>query len=117
MKIREDLTGMFTHSRVFVDGKRKKIKPFKPFVENASEEEVVYIHDILRKIVGRFPFTIDYIKRIREERIIHCRITVKTDEQGIKGLFILDSDSFDILFDNYNRLIKSIEEDRIKKLL
>lgn len=128
--IPERIEPLFTKRRVFNENGKVKVKEFKPLLQikkphisdvNKREEsiiqEVLYLHDIVMQRYGNI-FTIDMIKSIPEEKIINFRATFKNkDNKYVKGTIIFDSDTFDILFDNFERLLKRKEEKLMEKLV
>lgn len=118
-KIAENIKTLLTHKRTFVKNGRLIEKPFIPVLQNVGDQEVLFIHEIVKKKYGA-TFTIDLIKLYEEEAFIHFRGTFNIEEpqnyQG-KGTIYLDSDTYEILWDNLERLLERKVESRISKLL
>lgn len=111
-----EIQHLFTKKRVFNDKNRVNVKEFKPFLQKISKEEVLFMYDNLVKKYGKC-FTIDFIKRIPEEKIIYFRATFEIGEFHGKGMILFDEDTFEELFNNLERLIMLEEQKKIKELI
>ena len=111
-----EIQHLFTKQRVFNDKNKVNIKEFKPFVQKISKEEVLFMYDHISKKYGK-NFTIDFIKRIPEEKIIYFRATFKIGEFSGKGMILFDEETFEELFNNLERLIRLEEQKKIQELI
>ena len=116
-KIPESTKELFTKHRIFKNNGRTIVKEFKPIIQNINKQEILYLHDIVSKKYGHH-FTIDLIKRIPEEHIIYFRGTFEVAEyETLKGTFYFDSDTFEVIFDNFERILKKLEEEKMVELI
>ena len=108
-KIPPSVAHLFTQRRIFKDDDKTRIKDFRPLIQGVNREEILYIKDIVASRYGQ-TFTIDLIKRIPEERFIYFRGTFNFEGYEGKGTVYLNDDTFEIIFDNLERILKMKEE-------
>ena len=114
--IPESVENLFTKRRVFSENGKTIVKPFKPLVHKVNKEEILYIHDIVKAKYGE-AFTVDLVKRIDEEGVIFFRGTFDIPGHTGKGTIYFDNNTFEVVFDNLDRLLKKAEEEKMTQLI
>lgn len=116
--IPKEIEHLFTKERVIYNHKMEAVKRkyFKPLVQKVTKQEIIILYDKVIEKYGK-TFTIDIIKNIPEESMVVFRGTFDFPYYKGKGTIYFDSDNFEIMFDNLERLIKLTEQEKMGDLI
>lgn len=113
--ISEKVKKILTKERTYEQNGKSFKRPFKAVLQNVSDEEVLYIYELVAKSYGE-KFTVDLVKNIPEENFIYFRGTFNIDEYSGKGTIYFDSETYEIVFNNLSRIMEKRARKKINNL-